>query len=157
MKEIDRSAKDIDHGVTRDQLMELHKTVEAMPENLGENPYPLEHYFAKGLYGRKLTIPQGHLVVGKIHKYSHLVIFLTGDVMVVSEESRQRVKAPAVFNSPEGAKRAFYAYEDTTFMTVHATECEDVDYIEEALIAKDYDELKLTQEDIKAITEEDQS
>lgn len=142
-----------ERGATREQLMQLEKTMKGMEGCLGENPFELDHYFAKGVYGRKLTIPKGHFVVGKIHKYSHIVMFLTGDITVVSEQGRNRIQAPYIAVSPAGAKRAFYAHEDTMMMTFHGTECEDIDKIEDELTCCSYDELPMG-ETMKTIEED---
>lgn len=128
--------------IARNQIIDLEATIKDMDGSLGVDPFPLEHYFAKGLYARQLTIPKGFVVVGKIHKFSHFVFYCRGDVTVVSEQGRERIDKPCIRISPEGAKRAFYAHEETVMMTIHAVESEDLDEIEQAIIAEDFAEIE---------------
>ena len=108
---------------------------------------PLRHHFAEGQYGREIFIPKGMLVVGKIHKHSHVNIISMGDVTVATEFGVQRLKAPCTFVSKPGTKRALYTHEDTIWTTVHVTEETDLGKIESEIIATTYaafDELAFT-------------
>ena len=125
------------------QIFELEATIKAMPENLGEDPFPLTHHFADGVYMREILIPKGAVLVGKMHRHQHFLIFLSGDATVVSSEGRKRVDEPQVFVSPVGAKRSFYAHEDTRLVTVHVTQETDLDKIEEECIISNYDEIDI--------------
>lgn len=91
-----------------------------------------EHFFAPGMYGRKFAMPAGMVVVGKIHKHSHLMMVLKGKAEVVTEFGRDIVEAGYVTVSQPGAKRIVLAYEDTVFMTVHYNpdDIEDLEEIE---------------------------
>lgn len=139
--------------VEREDIVELESTIKSLTNSLGEDPFPLEHFYAKGMYCRQLTIPKGYFVVGKIHKYSHFVFYLSGDVSVVSEFGRERISKPCIRVSPEGAKRAFYAHEETVMLTVHATEETELESIENEIIAKDFEELAISHEIIEQIGE----
>lgn len=78
------------------------------------------HRFADGLYSREITMPEGSLVTGKIHKTEHLCILLTGELSVwTAGEPLQRLVAPAVFVSPVGTRRILFAHTESTFLTVH--------------------------------------
>jgi hypothetical protein len=100
---------------TREKIQQLQ---ESMLEIRSPMPDP-EHFFAPGMYGRKLVISAGTLVVGKIHKHSHLMMVLQGKAEVITEFDRTVVGAGHVSVSQPGAKRVVLAIEDTTFMTVH--------------------------------------
>lgn len=91
-----------------------------------------EHYFAPGMYGRKLIIPAGMLVVGKIHKHSHFMMVAKGHALVVSEHDKHEVKAGEIYVSKVGAKRVVFAFEDTVFITVHLnpSNTQDMEVIE---------------------------
>lgn len=91
-----------------------------------------EHYFAPGMYGRKLIIPAGMLVVGKIHKHSHFMMVAKGHALVVSEHDKQEVKAGDMYVSQVGAKRVVFAFKDTVFITVHLnpSNTQDMEVIE---------------------------
>ena len=122
-------------------IMALEQSVRGMPAevqlNLDEN---LTHYFAPGLYARRLDRKAGTLIVGKIHKYDHLAIVLYGHMTIVDEDGRRDVFGGEVFVSKAGTKRATYAHEDSGFIVFHPTDKTDVDVIEDEVIAASYDE-----------------
>jgi quercetin dioxygenase-like cupin family protein len=99
------------------------------------------HHFAPGVYAREMKIPKGVVVTGKIHKTTHLSIVSQGKISIATEEGNKIIEAPAIFVTKPGTKRAAYALEDTTFITIHVTEETDLDKIEQLVIAKDYNEL----------------
>ncbi len=41
---------------------------------------PVRHYFAKDSYAREIVIPKDTIVLGKIHKFSHINICSKGDI-----------------------------------------------------------------------------
>ena len=110
--------------------VETHPTVE--PE------MPLRHTFAPGSYARQLFIPEGALVVGKIHKHAHLNMLMTGIALVATEDGIQEYRAPYVFTSLPGTKRVVAALTDVIWVTVHVTEETDLDKIEAEIIAPTY-------------------
>lgn len=96
-----------------------------------------KHHFADGMYARELFRPADTLIVGKVHKREHLYIVLSGEVTIVGDGYRERVKAPRIFVSKPGTKRAVYAHEDSICLTVHRTSETDLDKIEAELIEED--------------------
>lgn len=98
---------------------------------------PLEHFFAAGLYARKLTIPKNCVLTGAIHKYQHIAILLKGHILVSSEFGKQELKAGDLFITEPGTKRAIAALEDSEFLTVHATTATTVQEAEETLVTND--------------------
>jgi hypothetical protein len=123
----------------RDGIMQLQSQMLEMPDQLD---LPLKHHFAPGCYAREIFIPKGTLVIGKIHKHSHLNIISKGSVMVATEFGPLEFSAPHTFVSEVGVKRAVYALEDTIWTTIHVTDETDLDKIEDYVIAKSYDELE---------------
>jgi quercetin dioxygenase-like cupin family protein len=81
--------------------------------------------------------PKDTLIVGKVHKREHFYIVVSGEVTVLSDGIRERVKAPKIFVSKPGTKRAVYAHEDSLCITVHRTNETDLDKIEAELIEPD--------------------
>ena len=78
----------------------IESKLKSLPDSLGEDPFPLEHSFAEGLYIRKIFIPRGYWLVGKIHKYSYINFVERGDISVLTESGISRVKAPCTIPSP---------------------------------------------------------
>jgi quercetin dioxygenase-like cupin family protein len=100
------------------------------------------HHFAPGVYAREYFIPAGSVVIGKIHKTEHFNIICKGKCSVSTEDGPMYVEGPQVIVSRPGVKKAVYAFEDTTWITIHVTEETDLEKIEEEVIAKDYAELE---------------
>ncbi len=108
--------------------------------NMAEPDMPLTHHFAPGVYGREIFIPADCVVVGKIHKHAHLNMLMQGHVTVKTEAGIEDFHAPMVMVSKAGTKRALYTHTDTIWVTVHLTESQDLDVIEDEVIAKTYEE-----------------
>ena len=104
---------------------------------------PLKHYFSDGIYCREIFIPQGMVLVGKIHKHKHPNFLLKGKVMVITEQKGEEIiEGPCFMMSEGGTKRALYAVTDLVWTTIHhnPTNTEDLKELEEIVIAKDYNE-----------------
>ena len=100
-----------------------------------------DHYFAPGMYGRKMRIQAGMCVVGKIHKHAHINVLLFGRIKVVTEFGDAILEGSKVWVSEPGTKRAVYALTDCEWLTLHAnpTDTQDIREIEEAVIAPDFE------------------
>jgi quercetin dioxygenase-like cupin family protein len=107
---------------------------------LGQCELPLEHTFTEGNYARTMFIKKGIVVVGKIHKHAHLNFITEGHVSVLTEGGLTEYKAPIMFVSVPGTKRAVFAHEDTKWTTVHPTDKTDLVEIENEVIAKSFEE-----------------
>jgi len=125
----------------RKGIMAFEEKVKRLPDSFGEDPFPLIHSFAKGLYVREIRVPDGMLTVTKIHKYSHAAFLLQGTIYIKEEWGVRKVEAPAYFITKAGTKRIIYHKGDVVLVTVHATEETDVEKIEEEIVAKSFDDL----------------
>lgn len=107
---------------------------------------PIHEEYGAGTYARQMFIPKGTLIIGKIHRHQHLNFIMQGKVSVATEFGTKFLTAPCVFVSEVGLKRAVHAEEDTIWVTVHQTKFtgeENLDKMEDELIAKDYDDMGL--------------
>jgi len=66
-----------------------------------------------------VDMPAGALVTGRIHKFPCLNIIMKGAVEVVTDQGAVLYRAPVIFESPAGAKRALRVIEDCTWVTAH--------------------------------------
>ena len=105
---------------------------------------PLNHTFAPGLYAREISVPKDTVVVTKLHKQDHFTFVLKGECSVYQNGEIKRIKAPCMFLTKAGTKRAVYVHEDTIWTTVHHNPNNETDLekIEDFVIAKNYKELE---------------
>jgi hypothetical protein len=117
---------------------------------------PLTHYFVPKdakygcvVYAREIFLPKDSVIVGKIHRHTHLAFLLKGKVDVVTEHGRTVLEAPCTFISEAGVKRVLYVEEDAIVTTVHLTEHEGEEWlheIEQEVIAPTYEALEAHRE-----------
>ena len=102
----------------------------------GQVECPVTHEFADGLYTRRLFIPAGTLVIGKVHTRQTMNICAMGDISILTTKGAKRFKAGDVVVSAPGIQKVGYAHEDTVWVNVWATHETDVNRLE-ALLATD--------------------
>lgn len=100
----------------------------------------LHHHFGDGLYIRECHLGKGTILTSKIHKTTHPAFVLKGKCRVLTEKGVEDIVAPYYTMTTPATKRLIYVQEDTVWITVHATESQDLEVIEEELIAKDFAE-----------------
>ena len=86
-----------------------------------EDRFPLKHHFGGGVYAREMFAEKGSLVVGKIHKHACIATVLKGEMEILTENGRKLIHGGDIIISQPGMMRAGFAYEDTVFVTYHAT------------------------------------
>jgi len=104
---------------------------------------PLEHLFAPGIYIRKIFLPEGSIIVGKLHRHAHANIIAKGKVSVITEFEQATYTGYCQFTTPAATKRALAVLEDTIWVCVHLNpdNLTDLDELEEMIIAKSYTEI----------------
>jgi hypothetical protein len=121
------------------RLEEFTKTVDGATEGKEFT----KHHFLPGVYLREFFLPQGMYFTTKIHNSTHFLIVASGSTKIVTESGREVVNGPTIIVTTPGTKRAVYGITDTTFYTVHLTDETDLEKIEDKLIAKSFDDVKL--------------
>lgn len=112
-------------------------SLQAAASSFPQIELPTEHYFANGMYCRKITMPKGSLVVGKVHTSLHLFMCVKGACTVWTElESRNFVAGDVVVSVP-GTKRVLLMLEDTVCITMHKTDKTDIAELEKELTEED--------------------
>lgn len=122
------------------ETLPQREDIERLQTALSAHPQvelPTKHHWADGMYCRELFRSKDTLIVGKVHKREHFYIVLSGEVTVVGDGKRERIKAPRIIVSAPGTKRAVYAHEDSICITVHRTDSKDLEEIELELIEPD--------------------
>ena len=107
----------------------------------------LEHQFINGLYVRKVRLPKGMVCTSKIHAKRHPFFLLEGRIRILSEEGVVEIQAPYQGITEAGTKRLVYVLEDVIWYTIHATDKTTPEEVEEEVIAKDFSEIELTEQE----------
>lgn len=118
---------------SRGQINRLQAEMAKMPQA----ELPTEHFFANGMYCRKMSAAAGTLIVGKVHLQEHFFMVLSGELEVRSEQGNAHIKAGDVFVSQPGMKRVGLALTDVVVVNVHRTDSTDLDEIEREVIEPD--------------------
>jgi hypothetical protein len=121
------------------KILELEALMKAMPQVES----PAQHYHLSGVYCRSLFIPKGCLLTGKIHNHESIGILAQGTLRITNGETSTVVTAPYITVDKPGIKRLGYAETDCTFITVHRTDLDSIDAIEEALVSDSFEEYEL--------------
>lgn len=132
----------------RQGILNIEQQMAETPGAMKGDCFPLKHSFVDGAYVREITMPKGMLVVSKIHKVTHPYFVMKGDVSVLTEEGVVRIKAPYSGITKAGTKRLLYTHEETVWTTIHITKETDLEKIEGEIIAKTFDEVPYSQEEL---------
>lgn len=127
--------------IVRAKILKLASDLIAMPGEKLE--FKVEHVFAKGMYLRKLFIPKGSILVGKIHRKECLNIVSKGDITVLTESGCARVTAGFTVVSPAGIQKVGYAHEDTEFINVFLTDEVDIEKLENEIACESFEALNI--------------
>lgn len=130
----------------RSYITGLQAQILASPDSLQADSCPVKHVFAPGMYAREMSIPKGMLLIGKIHRGSHINVVSRGSIRVLTEQGTKVINAPCSFVSEGGTKRVGVALEDTVWTTFHVTNSTDLNEIEREIIAEDFSEIELQTE-----------
>ena len=132
----------LDKKSFRKGIQKFESWMRELPVALGEDPFPLEHTFAHGLYIRKCTVPANTLFVTKIHRYDDAAFLMSGDVEIFEESGVKRIQGPVHFITKAGTKRIVYGHTESVIFTVHSVNGErDIKKIEDSIFVKTFDEL----------------
>mgnify|MGYP004452903713 FL=1 len=104
--------------------------------------FPLKHTFADGIYVRQMSMDQGSIVVGAIHKHLHVWFLLTGHISVVTEDATEDYVAPCYVVATPGTKRVIYANKESIFVNIHKnpTNSQDIKWLEKEIVATSIEE-----------------
>lgn len=126
----------------RAQIMAVKDHLLALTE--GERmELPVEHEFVDGMYVRRLFIPAGTIVVGKIHKKACFNVVERGEISVLTEHGSRRLEAGFTGISMPGIQKLGFAHTDTVFVNIFRTDITDIETIEQDIACESYDLLQL--------------
>lgn len=111
-------------SVSRDKVLALQEFMAQMPQAPG---FTTNHFFAGGMYCRKMYIPKDSLIVSKVHKTEHFFIGCVGELHVAGQGDNYVIRPGDIVPSPIGTKRVVYALTDVVVLTVHKTDLLEAD------------------------------
>ena len=94
----------------------------------------INHHFSAGVYAKETRIPAGHVLVQHKHKFSHLSILASGSIELMVDGERKIIHAPACLTIVADKHHGVKSLTDVVWYCIHATECTDMDEIDEVLI-----------------------
>lgn len=129
----------------REAIRGLYEQIRSMPFRGTAEDCPVQHVFAPGTYSREITMPEGMLIGGRIHRYDHINIISKGKLRVLTEFGSETIEAPCIFVSRAGTQRVGYILEDTVWTTVHANPTNETDIakIEREHLIDSHDEIEI--------------
>ena len=117
----------------------------------GQTEGAVTHNFADGQYIRQIVMPKNLLISTKIHAKNHPFFIMKGEASIYSDKGVERIKAPFHGITEAGTKRVLYVHEECTFITVHRTDCLEIDDILNEVTVDDFSKLDLNYFDTKQI------
>lgn len=80
---------------------------------------PVEHLFEPGVYIREMRIPAETLFIGRPHMFGHRCELVSGRIMLITEEAKTHMEAPAELWSKPGFMMCLYAKTEVIGRTYH--------------------------------------
>ena len=111
----------------------------------------VEHSLLDGIYTRKMFIPKGQIVVGKIHLKPCINVVAKGDITVLTELGCVRLKEGATGISGRGIQKVGLAHEDTIFINVFRTDKTSIAEIEEEIAGEVHVPVEIVGQQLKEL------
>ena len=119
-------------GLVRAAVFELEAHVLRKPQIY----IPIERHFCEGVYARKMTMPADSVVTGKIHLHSQINIISKGHMAVFTGTDLKDMFSGDHLVCEEGAKRAFYAHEESVWTVILRCDRGDVENIDQDFVVE---------------------
>ena len=103
----------------------------------------LNHYRIQGVYARELKLKAGTILTGKIHNFESMGILSQGRMRILTSEGAKIVEAPYVTVDKPGIKRLGVCETDCTFVSIHRTDAETIEDIEDELVSDTFEQFEL--------------
>jgi hypothetical protein len=116
-------------------VLSLQEKIVSLEKEILRHPQqgcPMRHWLQDGYYYRAIFIAKGMLITGARHRLEHECLCL-GDLLVSTDVGMKRLRGYTRLWAEAGKKRIGLALEDTIWLTIHWTNRESLDEIEEWL------------------------
>ena len=103
---------------------------------------PVNHRFHGDMYLREITLKKDTLLTGRIHKFDHFDIMLSGKIIVSTDDGQvKEMSGLNIMKGKAGKKRAGYVLEDTHWITIHSAQEQEPENMVEFLTVETFEEL----------------
>lgn len=137
--EVIENVCDLDKTSMRENIFAL----EEMMKDQEQVEIPVNHFFHAGMYCREIVIPKDTIITGRIHKFDHFDIMLSGEVVVTTDDGEPKTLTGFnIMPGKAGKKRAGYTIKETHWITVHCAEERDPDEMVDFLTVGSFEELE---------------
>jgi hypothetical protein len=135
-----KTVSDADVSIRREKI----ESLELAMLQCDQVEIPVEHMFHGDIYARKIMIPKGTLLTGRIHLFDHFDIMISGDITVSTDSGEpKRLTGFNLMKGDKGKKRAGFAHEDTHWVTFHSAEERDPEEMYEFLTCSSFEEFEI--------------
>jgi len=101
-------------------------------------PEVISHHFSSGVYCKLVRIPNEYTVQSHKHKFDHMSMLISGNVVVETETTQQAYsadKGPVIIEIKAGISHAITSFDgDAMWACIHATDWTDESTIDEVLV-----------------------
>ena len=111
----------------------------------------LNHYRIPGVYARELKLKAGTILTGKIHNFESIGILSQGRMRILTSDGAFIVEAPFMTVDKPGIKRLGVCETDCTFVSVHRTDADTIEDIEDELVSDTFEEFELKRLDRSSV------
>jgi len=94
------------------------------------------HHFGGKVYIKEVHVPENYVLVQHKHIFDHLSYLVKGKVELNIGGKVSLVEAPACLLIKSNIYHGIKSLEDTIWLCIHATDCEDEERVDETLISK---------------------
>lgn len=94
----------------------------------------VNHHFSSGVYTKEIKMPADYVMIQHKHKFNHLSILASGSIELSVDGEIKVIHAPVCLTIEADAHHGVKSLTDVVWYCIHATDCTDIDQIDEVLI-----------------------
>ena len=146
-------------AVSNPDILKRKAAVEALEQAMLKHENRIElneirHFWSGDVYCRELFMPAGALVVGRIHKFDHMEIMVSGKVSLSTNDGAvQELSGYNIFEAQAGKKRVLYMHEDTIWLTCHSSPKYDAEFMMSYLCCETFEDFVQFQKQLLELTQ----
>lgn len=110
---------DLTIGESRDVFDKIEQGLFEL-EQIPVEAYQLNECISGGMYCREITIPKGAAITGRIYKFDHIEMMISGDITIISADGgKERYTGHNIIEAHAGKRQCGLAHEETKWLTVN--------------------------------------